>query len=63
MSAGLIDERREGRMMMYNLIHDGLNDSVFAAIGAVPMEAELAEDHERLVARLARRVGGECLVC
>jgi len=64
-TAGLVDERREGRMMMYSLVHDGLNDSVFAAVASVPVDAdaELAGDHERLLARLARRVGGECIAC
>ena len=62
-AAGLVDERREGRMMMYSIVHDGLNDSVFAAVKSVPVDAELAGDHERLLARLARRVGGQCLVC
>ena len=62
-AAGLVDERREGRMMMYSLVHDSLNDSVFAAVGGAPADADLAGDHERLVARLARRVGGQCLAC
>ena len=62
-AAGLVDERREGRMMMYSIVHDGLNDSVFAAVKSVPVDAELAGDHERLLARLARRVGGVCIAC
>jgi ArsR family transcriptional regulator, arsenate/arsenite/antimonite-responsive transcriptional repressor len=60
--AGLIDERREGRMMMYSLVHSSVNDSLFAALSSVPSTEELASDHERLLARLAQREGCECVV-
>jgi ArsR family transcriptional regulator, arsenate/arsenite/antimonite-responsive transcriptional repressor len=62
-SAGLVKERREGRMMMYGLAHSALNDGVFAAIEAVPLEGDeqMKADHDRLLSRLAARVGGACV--
>jgi ArsR family transcriptional regulator, arsenate/arsenite/antimonite-responsive transcriptional repressor len=59
--AGLVDERREGRMMMYSLVHTSMNDSVFAAVSSATAPRELASDHERLLARLAQREGCECV--
>jgi ArsR family transcriptional regulator, arsenate/arsenite/antimonite-responsive transcriptional repressor len=58
-AAGLVEERREGRMMLYNLVHGPLNDNIFAAIGSIDRDEELSGDHERLVTRLALRVEGE----
>jgi len=62
-AAGLVDERREGRMMMYSLVRSPLNDCVFSALSSVPLAGseELAADHGRLLARLAQRVGRECV--
>lgn len=56
--AELLDERREGRMMMYALSHSKVNDAIFEAVAGVPDGGELAEDRERLSARLSRRVNG-----
>jgi ArsR family transcriptional regulator len=58
-SAGLVDERREGRMMMYSLIHGSVNDSIFAAVSSARATDAIAEDQDRLLARLPQRSGGE----
>jgi ArsR family transcriptional regulator len=60
-SAGLLDERREGRMMMYSLVHTPGNDAVFEAVGASPRDGESSGDGARLAARLARRMEGQCI--
>jgi ArsR family transcriptional regulator, arsenate/arsenite/antimonite-responsive transcriptional repressor len=62
-AAGLVSERREGRRMMYNLIHDSFNDPLFAAIASVETGdgTEISEDIARLAERLAKRVDGECV--
>jgi ArsR family transcriptional regulator, arsenate/arsenite/antimonite-responsive transcriptional repressor len=66
-AAGLVEERREGRKMMYSLIHAAFNDSIFAAIRSAPegqdMELSatiLAKDSERVNVQLAQRIGSEC---
>jgi ArsR family transcriptional regulator, lead/cadmium/zinc/bismuth-responsive transcriptional repressor len=68
-AASLVDERREGRKMMYSLIHSAFNDSIFTAILSAPegqdMElsaAVLAKDSERLRAQLSQRIGEECAI-
>jgi ArsR family transcriptional regulator, arsenate/arsenite/antimonite-responsive transcriptional repressor len=56
-TAGLVDERREGRMMLYSLAHSPMNDAIFAAIGASPgTDPEEEADSERLARRLSQRV-------
>jgi ArsR family transcriptional regulator, arsenate/arsenite/antimonite-responsive transcriptional repressor len=67
-AAGLIDERREGRMMMYNLVHGAFNDAIFESVRFAPSGQSpefstdtLAQDHQRLLARLSQRSGGECV--
>jgi ArsR family transcriptional regulator, arsenate/arsenite/antimonite-responsive transcriptional repressor len=62
-AAGLVDERREGRMMMYSLVHNSINESILAAVASVPRlgDAELSGDHERLIARLEQRTEGSCV--
>ncbi len=57
----LLDEWREGRMMMYALAHTSVNDAIFEAVGRVALNGELVADRERLDARLARRENGECV--
>jgi ArsR family transcriptional regulator len=59
-AAGLVDERREGRMMMYSLIGNPMNECIFAAVKSVAIgeDEELRSDNERLRARLSRRVDG-----
>ncbi len=59
--ARLIDERREGRMMMYSLVHGPMNDYLFKAVAKAEPDAELAADSKRLAARLARREAGACV--
>jgi ArsR family transcriptional regulator len=59
-AAGLLDERREGRMMMYSLVHAPANDAIFEAVGLAPLDAEALGDGERLEARIARRSAGLC---
>jgi ArsR family transcriptional regulator len=69
-AAGLIEERREGRMMMYSLIHGTFNDCLFAALSAALPEGQsqgsttdtLATDRERLLSRLSLRREGEYFV-
>ncbi len=62
-AAELVDERREGRMMMYSLAHGPMNDSLFAAVANVPFTDELAEDAKRLKARLSQRERNVCVKC
>jgi ArsR family transcriptional regulator, arsenate/arsenite/antimonite-responsive transcriptional repressor len=57
----LLDERREGRMMMYSLAHNPVSDAIFTAVAEVPISEEIAEDRKRLQARLARRENGLCI--
>jgi ArsR family transcriptional regulator len=60
-SAGLLDERREGRMMMYSLIHTPTNDAIFEAVKDSPLDGESLGDGARLEERLSRRVKGQCV--
>jgi ArsR family transcriptional regulator, arsenate/arsenite/antimonite-responsive transcriptional repressor len=59
--AGLIDERREGRMMMYSLVHGPMNDFLFKAVAKAGPDRELAADSKRLASRLAQREDGVCV--
>jgi ArsR family transcriptional regulator, arsenate/arsenite/antimonite-responsive transcriptional repressor len=59
--AGLVDERREGRMMMYSLVHASVNDYLFKAVAKAEPDKDLAADSRRLVSRLAQREGGACV--
>ncbi len=60
--AGLVEERREGRQMMYSLIHGEFNDRLFEAVGSLPGKGEdIARDLKRLKARLAKRIGEKCV--
>ena len=61
--AELIDERRDGRMMMYSLAHSPMNDALFAAVTNAPETDELAADSKRLASRLSRRQGCVCTDC
>jgi ArsR family transcriptional regulator, arsenate/arsenite/antimonite-responsive transcriptional repressor len=60
--AHLIDERREGRMMMYSLIHSPMNDSLFKAVAKAESDKELESDSKRLASRLAEREDGACVI-
>jgi ArsR family transcriptional regulator, arsenate/arsenite/antimonite-responsive transcriptional repressor len=59
--AGLLGERREGRMMLYGLAHSPANDAIFEAVRSSDAAGELRGDSERLKARLSRRVQGHCI--
>jgi ArsR family transcriptional regulator, arsenate/arsenite/antimonite-responsive transcriptional repressor len=58
--AELLDERRDGRKMMYSLRHGAMNDSLFEAVTNVPLTDELSADSERLKERLAGRNAAMC---
>ena len=59
--AGLLAERREGRMMMYGLISTPTNEALFGIVRNSTIDEELRGDGERLADRLARRVQGQCV--
>jgi ArsR family transcriptional regulator len=59
--AGLVGERREGRMRMYGLIHSPIGEAIFGIVRNTTMDDELRGDRLRLESRLARRVEGECI--
>jgi ArsR family transcriptional regulator, arsenate/arsenite/antimonite-responsive transcriptional repressor len=59
--AELLDERRDGRKMMYSLAHGAMNDAIFQAVAAAPSNDELSADRRRLRSRLARRENGVCV--
>jgi ArsR family transcriptional regulator, arsenate/arsenite/antimonite-responsive transcriptional repressor len=62
-AAGLIDERREGRMMAYGLARSAVSDAIFKAVAGAEADAELKADSKRLAARLAQREDGACVKC
>ena len=62
-AAELIDERRDGRMMLYSLAHTPMNDALFEAVANVPLTEELSADSTRLNARLAQRENNVCVQC
>jgi ArsR family transcriptional regulator, arsenate/arsenite/antimonite-responsive transcriptional repressor len=59
--AELLDERREGRMMLYSLAHSPMNDAIFQAVAKAPLDEELSADRKRLSSRLAKREKGACV--
>jgi ArsR family transcriptional regulator len=60
--AGLVEERREGRQMMYSLIPGEFNDRLFRTITSLACkDGEIAGDLRRLKARLAKRANGKCV--
>lgn len=61
--AGLLDERRDGRMMLYSLAHDAMNDALFEAVARAPVSDELAADSKRLRARIGTRKNASCALC
>jgi len=56
--ASLVEERREGRMMMYSLVHSPMNDCLFKAVAKAAVGKELAADSKRLASRIALRAEG-----
>ncbi len=62
-TAGLLAERREGRMMFYSLRNNAFNETVFNSIRQISCNSNEAfkSDYNRLARRLSRRVDGLCL--
>ena len=63
--AGLLRERRDGRMMMYGLImNNKINRNIFKAVGSVKSSSDplFAEDYKLLTKRLNKRMNGKCVV-
>ena len=61
--AELVEERREGKLMMYRLIHSPFNDKLFKSIDGLPDADPLyAADSRRLAKRLALRENGKCII-
>ncbi len=61
--AELVEERREGKLMMYRLIQTPFNDKLFESIDRLPDADPLyAADSRRLAERLALRENGKCVI-
>lgn len=60
---GLLNERRDGRMMLYTLAHSPLNDALFQTVALAPPTGETAADDARLKARLGLRADSACASC
>jgi DNA-binding transcriptional ArsR family regulator len=61
--AELVEERREGKLMMYRLVHSGFNDTLFESLDRLPEEDPLfAADSRRLTDRLKLRKNGKCVI-
>jgi len=62
-NAELVEERREGKLMMYRLIHTPFNDKLFESIDKFPNADPLyAVDSRRLAKRLELRENGKCVI-
>ena len=60
-NARLVEERREGKFMMYKLLHSPFNDRLFESFDRLPDPDPIYEaDSRRLTARLALRENGNC---
>jgi DNA-binding transcriptional ArsR family regulator len=60
-NARLVEERREGKFMMYKLLHSPFNDRLFGSFDGLPDPAGIYEaDSRRLAARLALRENDGC---
>jgi ArsR family transcriptional regulator len=60
-SAHLVEERREGKFMMYRLLHSPFNDKLFESLDALPdLDPIYEADAQKLTARLALRQEGKC---
>ena len=60
-NARLVEERREGKFMMYKLLHSPFNDRLFESFDGLPDPDGIYEaDSRRLTARLALRENGKC---
>ena len=60
-NARLVEERREGKYMMYQLLHSPFNDTLFQSLDELPDPDSVYEtDARRLTCRLALRQDGRC---
>jgi ArsR family transcriptional regulator len=60
-NARLVEERREGKFMMYKLLHSPFNDRLFESFNRLPDPDGLYEaDSRRLATRLKLRENGRC---
>ncbi len=64
--AGLLSERRDGRMMFYRLKDDSdFNKTIFENIRKIKCDADecFKNDFTKLSERLSKREGGKCVKC
>jgi len=60
-NARLVEERREGKFMMYKLLHSPFNDKLFESLDPLSeLDPAYEADAQRLAARLALREHGKC---
>jgi DNA-binding transcriptional ArsR family regulator len=60
-NAELVEERREGKFMMYKLLHSPFNDKLFESLDELAdLDPVYGADARRLTARLALRQDGKC---
>ena len=60
-NARLVEERREGKFMMYKLLHSPFNDKLFESLDPLSeLDPAYEADAQRLAARLALREDGKC---
>jgi ArsR family transcriptional regulator len=60
-NAELVEERREGKYMMYKLLHSPFNDKLFDSLdGLSGFDPTYEADAQRLRARLTLREAGTC---
>jgi len=61
--AELVEERRNGKMMFYKLVHSPFNDTLFQSVSRLPADDPLySGDSKKLVKRLELRKNGRCVV-
>ena len=60
-NARLVEERRDGKFMMYKLFHSPFNDKLFEGLDRLPdPDGVYGADALRLAARLKLRANGKC---
>ena len=60
-NAQLVEERREGKFMMYKLRHSTFNDKLFNSLDELPdPDGVYEDDSRRLAVRLELRENGKC---
>lgn len=65
-NSGLVDERREGRMMYYSLIYcDSVIKKLYEAISEIKSDESEAfrNDFDALEKRLSQRENNSCVIC